>query len=318
MYVEITAVGPYETARIALQPDGTILLFSSIMPVGQGSETTQRQLVAEELGIAIEQVAIRQGDTDEVPDAVGTFASRGAAAGGAAGRMAARELVKKILNCFTAALDCDPAALRWEGGGAMISEPAEEFIPLAEIPARLASLRGDHKQETIEVKHRIEIPRPSYSYATHIAVVEIDPETGQSQDSALRRRARLRKDREPTLGRRANRRRGGSGHWRSLARKCGLRFRRTSANAGNDGLRFARRVRCSRGFQTLAHGNTHEFQSVWDARRRRRRKHRRACCGGECRGRCPSRLRRCSGWLGALHADLDSGGPQQTSHAPLR
>ena len=77
MYVEITAVGPYETARIALQPDGTVLLYSSIMPVGQGSETTQRQLVAEELGIAIEQVAIRQGDTDEVPDAVGTFASRG-------------------------------------------------------------------------------------------------------------------------------------------------------------------------------------------------------------------------------------------------
>jgi len=178
MYVEITAVGPYETARIALQPDGTILLFSSIMPVGQGSETTQRQLVAEELGIAIEQVAIRQGDTDEVPDAVGTFASRGAASGGAAGRMAARELVKKILNCLAAALDCDPAALRWEGGGVTISEPAEEFVPLAEIPARLASLRGDHKQETIEIKHRIEIPRPSYFYATHIAVVEIDPETG--------------------------------------------------------------------------------------------------------------------------------------------
>ena len=70
---------PYETARIALQPDGTVLLYSSIMPVGQGSETTQRQLVAEELGIPIEQVAVRQGDTDEVPDAVGTFASRGAA-----------------------------------------------------------------------------------------------------------------------------------------------------------------------------------------------------------------------------------------------
>jgi carbon-monoxide dehydrogenase large subunit len=178
MYVEITAVGPYETARIALLPDGTILLFSSIMPVGQGSETTQRQLVAEELGVAMEQVAIRQGDTDEVPDAVGTFASRGAAVGGAAGRMAARELVKTILRCFAEVPDCDPSALRWEAGGVVISGPTQEFIPLSEIPARLASLRGDPEPRRIEARHRIEIPRPSYSYATHIAVVEIDPETG--------------------------------------------------------------------------------------------------------------------------------------------
>jgi len=179
MYVEITAVGPYETARIALQPDGTIVLFSSIMPVGQGSETTQRQLVAEELGIAIEQVAVRQGDTDEVPDAVGTFASRGAAVGGAAGRMAARELVKKILDCFAVELQCDPAALWWEGGGVQVSGPAEGFIPLAEVPARLASLRGKLEPERIEAKFRLEVPRPSFAYATHIAVVEIDPQTGE-------------------------------------------------------------------------------------------------------------------------------------------
>jgi len=120
MYVEITAVGPYETARIALQPDGTVLLFSSIMPVGQGSETAQRQMVAEELAVGLDQVAIRQGDTDEVPDAVGTFASRGAAVGGAVGRMAARELVKTILICFAAELDCEPATLHWENGGVIV------------------------------------------------------------------------------------------------------------------------------------------------------------------------------------------------------
>jgi carbon-monoxide dehydrogenase large subunit len=164
-----------------LQPDGTILLFSSIMPVGQGSETTQRQLVAEELGIAIDQVAIHQGDTDEVPQAVGTFASRGAAVGGAVGRMAARELVKKILNCFAAELKRDAAALRWEDGGVMVPEPMEEFIPLSEIPDRLASLRREPQTEKIEAEYRLEVPRPSYAYATHIAVVEIDPQTGRLQ-----------------------------------------------------------------------------------------------------------------------------------------
>jgi aerobic carbon-monoxide dehydrogenase large subunit len=180
MYVEITAVGPSETARIALNCDGRVLLYSSIMPVGQGSETTQRQLIAEELGIAIEQVDIRQGDTDEVPDAVGTFASRGAAVGGAVGRLVARELVKTILGCFAQALECDPAALCWECGGVKLPGPAEEFVPLAEIPARLASFgRGEAKPEKIEARYRLEVPRPSYAYATHVAVVEIDPQTGR-------------------------------------------------------------------------------------------------------------------------------------------
>src|SRR5260370_39144165 len=100
------------------------------MPVGQGSETTQRQMIAEELGVAMDQVAVRQGDTDEVPDAVGTFASRGAAVGGAAGRMAARELVKKILNSFAEELKCDPARLRWEGG--MMNAELERSIALSE------------------------------------------------------------------------------------------------------------------------------------------------------------------------------------------
>jgi carbon-monoxide dehydrogenase large subunit len=175
MYVEITAVGPYETARIALQADGTVLLYSSIMPVGQGSETTQRQLVAEELGIGIDQVAVRQGDTDEVPDAVGTFASRGAAVGGAAGRMAGRALVKTIIECFAEELQCVPEALGWAGGVVI----PDGFIPLAEIPARLAALRGAPAPERIEAKARIDVPRPSYSYAAHIAVAEIDPQTGR-------------------------------------------------------------------------------------------------------------------------------------------
>ena len=178
MYVEITAVGPYETARIALQPDGTVLLFSSIMPVGQGSETTQRQLVAEELGVALEQVAIRQGDTDEVPDAVGTFASRGAAIGGAVGRMAARELIQNILSCFAALLKCDPSIVKWKNGGVAIMGTMEDYIPLSEIPVRLRSLGGTPESKGIEARFRLDVPKPSYSYATHIALVEIDPETG--------------------------------------------------------------------------------------------------------------------------------------------
>ena len=178
MYVEITAVGPYENARIRLQPDGTVVLFSSIVPMGQGSETTQRQLVAEELGIPIEQVSIRQGDTDEVPDAVGTFASRGAAVGGAVARLASRELIKEILKRFAAQLGCACEELSWENGGVTGPGLADDFIALSEIPVRLASQQTNSVPEVIEASFRLDVAHPSYAYATHIAVVEIDPETG--------------------------------------------------------------------------------------------------------------------------------------------
>ncbi len=178
MYVEITAVGPYENARIRLQPDGTVVLFSSIVPMGQGSETTQRQLVAEELGIPIEQVSVRQGDTDEVPDAIGTFASRGAAVGGAVARLASRELIKEILKQAGAQFGCASDQLSWEDGCLAGPGLIDESIPLSEIPGRLASRPNDSGPQAIEANFRLDVAHPSYAYAAHIAVVEIDPQTG--------------------------------------------------------------------------------------------------------------------------------------------
>jgi aerobic carbon-monoxide dehydrogenase large subunit len=178
MYVEITAVGPYENARVRLQPDGTVVLFSSIVPMGQGSETTQRQLVAEELGISIEQVSVRQGDTDEVSDAIGTFASRGAAVGGAVARLASRELIKEILKQAAAHFGCPNDQLSWQDGALVRPGIIDEPIPLSEIPGRLASRRNDSVSQPIEANFRLDVAHPSYAYAAHIAVVEIDPQTG--------------------------------------------------------------------------------------------------------------------------------------------
>lgn len=93
--------------------------------------------------------------------------------------MAARELTKAIVLLFAENLRCDPAGLKWERGGMIVPDGTdEEFVTLAEIPLRLASLERKREAIGIEVKSRLEVPRPSYSYATHIAVVEIDPETG--------------------------------------------------------------------------------------------------------------------------------------------
>ncbi|HXH96391.1 MAG TPA: molybdopterin cofactor-binding domain-containing protein, partial [Gaiellaceae bacterium] len=91
LYVE--RVGPgWETARLTVGEDGSVLLRTGSSPHGQGHETTFAQIVAEELGVEPSAVEVRWGDSFEIPEGTGTFASRSVTVGGSAALLAAREL----------------------------------------------------------------------------------------------------------------------------------------------------------------------------------------------------------------------------------
>ena len=93
----VERVGPgSETARISLAADGTAVLFTGSSTHGQGHETTFAQIVAEELGIEPAAVAVRWGDSAEIPEGTGTFGSRSVAVGGSAALLAARELRARL------------------------------------------------------------------------------------------------------------------------------------------------------------------------------------------------------------------------------
>jgi carbon-monoxide dehydrogenase large subunit len=173
-HVEMTAIGPYEDARVALGADGRVTVFSPMVPMGQGPETIQRQIVADELGLPIASIDIRFGSTDDLSDAMGAFASRGAAIGGAVVRMAASKLKEKILDRLTEQLNCRRSDLTWQSGGVSSPFLSNGHITLDGIASRLW---GGSDGLRIEALARIEDIKPSYSYATHIAVVEIDTET---------------------------------------------------------------------------------------------------------------------------------------------
>lgn len=175
-YVEITAVGPFEKARLRLDPSGRVTLFSGIIPMGQGSETTQRQIVAEELGIDIEQVVIVQGDTDAVPVAIGTFASRGAAVGGAVAQMAAQDLKAHILSALAQRLNVAPETLAIVDGRVVGADLAAS-MSFQDVMDRMSA--GEVSPSVIEGTAHLPVPLPSYAYACHIAVVSIDPATGK-------------------------------------------------------------------------------------------------------------------------------------------
>jgi aerobic carbon-monoxide dehydrogenase large subunit len=172
-HVEQTAIGPYEDARVRLGLDGQLTVFSPIVPMGQGTEITLRQIAADEIGLPIDAIEIRFGDSDELPDAIGAFASRGAAVGGSAVRQATRALKETVLDRFAEQLNCSRAELVWQDDG--IQGPSLTDGPLS-LHAVLDQLRTT-SAETIEAKFRVENIDATYSYAAHVAEVEIDMDT---------------------------------------------------------------------------------------------------------------------------------------------
>jgi carbon-monoxide dehydrogenase large subunit len=84
--------GLWESARVEVEPDGAVVVWTGSSPHGQGHETTFAQIAADELGVAPEDVSVRWGDSHEVPPGIGTFASRSVAMGGSAIVQACREL----------------------------------------------------------------------------------------------------------------------------------------------------------------------------------------------------------------------------------
>jgi aerobic carbon-monoxide dehydrogenase large subunit len=146
MYVERSG-GLWESAEAAVERDGRVLVRSSTSPHGQGHDTTFAQIAADRLGVDVDDVVLRFGDSAEVPRGVGTFASRSVAMGGSAVATAADELHERI-----------------EAARAVHGD-----LPLAELAAAV--------EEPLRARARFSSDLV-FSSGAYAAVVEIDPETG--------------------------------------------------------------------------------------------------------------------------------------------
>ncbi|MFT5489452.1 MAG: carbon-monoxide dehydrogenase large subunit, partial [Alphaproteobacteria bacterium] len=171
----------FETATARMCADGTLELLVGIHSHGQGMETTLAQIACQELGLTLDDVVVRYGDTAVSPYGNGTFASRSIVMAGGASANACRTLAGRIRHIGAHLLQCDTAdtVLRDGsvfGGGASVS--------VAEI-ARTAHIRQDllpdDTNPTLEETaiYEPEVTSGVFSYSTHAAVVRVDPETGE-------------------------------------------------------------------------------------------------------------------------------------------
>ena len=175
-YVEITGGGmeagaPKENALVEVHDDGTATILTGTSPHGQGHGTAWAMLASEELGIAVDRITVKHGDTDLIPEGGGTGGSRSLQQGGAAVRQASQELVELALQRASDVLEVDVADLELDKSTASV---AVRGAPDASIS--LAELAG---RERLFVRSIFRAAGPTFPFGAHVAVVEVDLETGK-------------------------------------------------------------------------------------------------------------------------------------------
>jgi len=176
-YVEITGPGaeeggPRENATVEVHPDGSATILTGTSPHGQGHVTVWAMLASDELGIPVDKITVKWGDTDLIPEGGGTGGSRSLQQGGAAVQQASRELLGLARQRAADELEANPADLVFDTGSSSFSVAGD---PDAAIPlARLA------EHERLLVRSVFTAPGPTFPFGAHVAVAEVDTETGKA------------------------------------------------------------------------------------------------------------------------------------------
>jgi carbon-monoxide dehydrogenase large subunit len=167
--------GSTESARIRFDPSGSVTAFCGTADQGQGHRTVFAQLVADLLGVPFEDVQIKEGDTDDVPVGGGASGSRSVVMGGEALRAAAEDLIDTARAVAGDELGADPDALAFEEGTFTAGDDRERSIDLQEL-ARLSYWEED--QGALEGA-ATRTPDATFPFGMHVAVVEVEPDTGE-------------------------------------------------------------------------------------------------------------------------------------------
>ncbi|HEV2477413.1 MAG TPA: aerobic carbon-monoxide dehydrogenase large subunit [Candidatus Dormibacteraeota bacterium] len=200
VYVEGTGVGPYEGAHVQVLVSGKVVAATGIPSQGQAHQTVWAQIVADELGVNVEDVEVTSGDTRRFPWGVGTFASRGAVTAGNAMHVAARMVADKAKLIAADQLEAAPEDLELVEGQVRVKGSPDRGIPLAAVavlsnPVRYAFGGGTEAATQFTAKSRPGPPlrggeRPgleatgyysppgsTWASGCHAAYVRVDPKT---------------------------------------------------------------------------------------------------------------------------------------------
>src|SRR5580700_3487532 len=182
-YIEGTGVGPFESAFVRVDPSGKIYVSGGAAPQGQGMETIFAQIAADLWKVSPDDVVVSLADTASIAIGFGTMASRSTVTQSAAMFHASERLREKVFSIAANLLECAPADLELRDGGVGVVGVPGTTVTLARI-ARAAmpgwtNERPPGVDAGLEETFYWQPPTVTWSYAVHVAIVEVDRETGR-------------------------------------------------------------------------------------------------------------------------------------------
>src|SRR5262245_34553830 len=201
-YVEICALGPsqaipaggWESATVGIEPTGKVTVLTGASPHGQGQETSFAQIAGDELGVNINDVTVIHGDTGVVQYGIGTFGSRATAVGGTAIVIAIQKLIEKATRIAAHMMQVDAGKVKFhEGvfsigaaaaaGGSTGTAPARTSVTIQEVAlaAHVAKEIPPDSEPGLSATYFFEPKNFTFPFGTHVCVVEIDKDTGETK-----------------------------------------------------------------------------------------------------------------------------------------
>ena len=177
-YVEITnGINESEFGAVEITADGEAIVRTGSFSQGQGHETTFAQIVAERIGLPIEKITVLKGDTDAVARGTGTYGSKSTQIGGAAAGQASEVLVERAKELAANELEAsaEDMVLDLELGRFHVAGAPEPGLDWIELAARLD---GDGRLAELSAEADFAPAQPTFPFGAHVAVVEVDTETG--------------------------------------------------------------------------------------------------------------------------------------------
>ena len=191
-----TITSGFDTSTVRISPSGAVTVLTGVTSPGGGSDTAIAQVVADRLGVAPESINLVQGDTDRCPFGFGNSSARATLVGATSAALAADDVRVKLAGVASAILAVPAESLVFAGGS--VHAPSGEAVTLraiadaaytrafqiaSQVEPPLESTRS-YKPQNIDHQPdgsgRIQ-PYPTYSYAFHASVVEVDAATGQTR-----------------------------------------------------------------------------------------------------------------------------------------
>ncbi len=179
-FTEICGFGPFDSATVRVEPTGQVTVATGVSPHGQGTETAFAQIVADQLGVAIDDVFVVHGDTARTPAGIGTMGSRGLVVGGSALMGSLGKIREKAIKIAAHNLEASEADVSFENGKFGVKGAAEGALDLKAI-AKVA-YSGSLPPEIgtgLEVADFFAPPNTTFPFGADIVVVEVNAETGE-------------------------------------------------------------------------------------------------------------------------------------------